>query len=391
MTVDATAAEDTGTALRRPVGFYVHYHGRGHRNRTLAILRELATLDRPAAILTSRMDGLDWPEPVREVIDVACDIDDVPAAGQTRAEDSPALHFAPLHTATIRRRVHQLAEWFDRTNPAALVVDVSCEVAMLARLASVPTVVMRQHGDRRDPAHETAYHAADRLLAPFPERLEDELTPEWVREKTTYAAGFCRYADPPPDREAARTSLGWSQPTVVVMSGRGGRGSSVAGVVAAAAATPDWQWVLVGLLDEDLATLPANVVSAGWVSDPLPMLAGADVVVSAGGHNSVMELAHARARAIIRPEPRPFDEQVRKAAILDREGLAIVSSEWPAADRWPALLRRASQLDATRWAAITEGEQPGAAALAAAIEDVCRQSDAVAASPAPHAAEPAGV
>lgn len=34
-----------------------------------------------------------------------------------------------------------------------LVVDVSCEVAQLPRIVSVPTVVVRQHGGGWDPGH----------------------------------------------------------------------------------------------------------------------------------------------------------------------------------------------------------------------------------------------
>ena len=362
----------------RPVGFYVHYHGRGHRNRTLAILRELAAYDRPAAVLTSLMADLDWPANVTHTVDLACDDHHVPPDGLRHRDEMPAAHYAPLHAWTIRRRVHQLAEWFDAANPAALVVDVSCEVATLARLASVPTVLMRQHGDRRDVAHENAYRSARRLLAPFPASMEDDLTPDWVREKTTYAAGFCRYDQPPPPRDAARAQLGWTSPHVVVMTGRGGDGTDLSGVADAARATPDWTWVVIGMVadESDPAALPPNVTLPGWIDDPLPILAGADAVVSAAGHNSVMELAHARARTVIIPESRPFAEQVRKAAILDRDGLAIVRDRWPDAADWPGILRDASQLDPHRWDPLFDGAG-GAATLAAAIEEVAAESDGI--------------
>ena len=367
------------TVPQRPVGFYVHYHGQGHRNRTIAIVNQLLAAQpetpRPVTILASRMEGLDWPRNVTHVVELACDVDGVPEAGRRRAEDVPSLHFAPLHTATIRRRVHQMAEWFDRANPAAVVVDVSSEVTQLARLASVPTLVMRQHGDRRDPAHEMAYHAADRLLAPFPASLEDEITPNWVREKTTYAAGFCRYTEPALPREQARSQLEWDTPHVVVMSGRGGDGSNLAQIAAAATATPGVTWVVVGMTNRDDASLPSNVRVPGWIDDPLTYLAAADVVVSAGGHNSVMELAHARARAVIIPEPRPFEEQVRKAAVLEREQLALTRDAWPQADAWPALIEEAASLDGSRWERITEGN--GAATLAQAIEAVAHRSELV--------------
>ena len=366
----------------RPIGFYVHYHGRGHRNRTLAILEELKGGGRPAVILASRMEGLDWPGNVDQVVELACDIDGVPKAGRERAEDSPALHFAPLHVPTIRRRVAQIARWIDDRNPAAIVVDVSVEVAMLARLASVPTLLMRQHGDRRDSAHEIAYRGAARLLAPFPESMEDDLTPDWVREKTTYSGAFCRYAGPAPTQSAARAGLGWDErPRVVVMSGRGGDGSNLRAIREAAAQMPETTWIVVGLVDGDeTAALPPNVEAAGWIDDPLRYLAAADAVVSAGGHNSVMELAHARSRAIVIPEPRPFGEQVRKAAILRREGLAVVRESWPSPDQWADTIAEAQSLDPSRWDRIADGS--GAAPLAEAIERVAAESESVAMSAA---------
>ena len=162
------------------------------------------------------------------------------------------------------------------------------------------------------------------------------------------------------------------------MTGRGGDGADREKIAAAAAATPDWQWIVIGMVagDEVRGQMPPNVRIPGWIDDPLPYLAGADAVVSAAGHNSVMELAHARARTVLIPEPRPFDEQVRKAAICERERLAIVHPHWPEADRWPELLRAASELPAERWAAVT-GEGRGAAVLAAAIEAVAVESESV--------------
>ena len=362
------------SASLRPIGYYVHYHGQGHRNRTRAILREFETYGRPVTILASRMAGLPWPGSVTATLELPCDIDDVPSTGREHADDLPALHFAPLHTENIRRRVFEMTRWFAESDPAAVVVDVSSEVAMLARLASVPTIVMRQHGDRRDPGHENAYHAAARLLAPFPEQMEDEITPDWVRKKTTYADGFCRYDQPAPSREQARRSLEWTQPHVVVMTGRGGDGSSRERIAAAARATPDWIWIVIGTIasSDDREQMPANVRIPGWIDDPLHYLAAADAVISAAGHNSVMELAHSRAKVVLIPEERPFEEQTRKAAILSREKLAVVRDAWPAA--WGETLAEAEAIDASGWDSVVEGD--GAATLSAAIDAFAEESAA---------------
>ena len=113
----------------------------------------------------------------------------------------------------------------------------------------------------------------------------------------------------------------------------------------------------------------------GWTDDPRPYVAAADAVVSAAGHNSVMELGRQRAKLVLVPEPRPFEEQVRKAAVLAREGLAVVRDKWPAAGEWPAVLEEARSLDAAKWDRVYDGD--GAAALAAAIDRYCEESEAV--------------
>ena len=355
------------------VGFYVHYHGRGHAARVGAILRSLSSR---ATVFTSRNGHRRWAGPtLQEVIDLPCDIDGVPEAGAARQADLPAAHFTPLWTPTITDRVAILTRWMARVRPAAMVVDVSSEVALLSRLAGIPTVCIRQHGDRRDAGHENAYHAAGLLLAPFPERLEDDMTPGWVRRRTVYSAGFCRYDDAPPPRETARRDLGWTEGRhVLVMTGGGGTGDSVEHLCDAARACPDWQWHAVGRFAAG-GRLPENLHVLGWVDDPRPYVRAADVVVSAAGHNSVMELAHSRARVILIPEERPFQEQARKAAVLQREGLAVVRSRWPDPCDWPATLAEAMAVDPAAWRDVTRGE--GAGTLATAIDRFAAESQAV--------------
>ncbi len=111
----------------------------------------------------------------------------------------------------------RIAAWVERTDPALIVVDVSVEVALFARLLSVPTVVMRLAGERNDQPHLEAFRSATRVLAPFPAALDAPGTPGWVRDKTFYA-GFLGGAAPAPTREGQ---------DIVVVFGRGGEGGSL--------------------------------------------------------------------------------------------------------------------------------------------------------------------
>ena len=346
------------------IGFYVHYHGRGHKHRTEAILRHLSS---PATVITSRIDELQWAGPsLKSVRGIACDIDEVPSCGLSHAADVPALHYAPLWTDNITHRVAQFTAWLDEQRPDLMVVDVSAEISMLTRLASIPQVVMRQHGERNDSAHLNAYAAAHSLLAPFPELMEDEITPDWVKEKTFYLDGFCRESD-------FDSSCTVVPGRIVVMFGNGGTGEVHQTLRDAATNTPTCQWIVIGKSDNQHGSrTPSNLEFAGWLDDPSPLLQTADVVVTSAGHNSVMELGSLRKRFIAIAEDRPFDEQIRKTIVLDREQLAVGLSKWPEPSNWPSLINRAKEVDVAQWDRVFQND--GAKQAALHLEEVASWS-----------------
>lgn len=342
------------------IGYYVHYHGAGHRHRTEAILRHLGV---PATVITSRVAGRPWEgTPPPDVLDLPCDIDDVPDDGLHRSGDVSALHYAPLHAATITDRIARLADWIRDRRPELMVVDVSSEVSMLTRLMSVPQIVMRQHGLRDDPGHASAYEAADLLLAPFPELLEDDRTPNWIREKTRYVSGFCRLTG---DAAANVSNDG----PIVVLKGRGGSDLTPGYLAAVAASVPDRELRVLGVAPEDVPDAPPNLRALGWVADPTRELSAAAVVFSSAGHNSVMELGRLRRRFVAVAEERPFDEQTRKVAILQQEGLAVGRQSWPEPADFEAVVRQAEAIDADRWDAVYPPDRDGAAEAAAVIRE----------------------
>ncbi|WP_314007280.1 glycosyltransferase [Rubrivirga sp. S365] len=294
---------------------------------------------------------------------------DDPEAGSGGAERvSPEpFHYAPVGHGGVRQRMAQIAAWAAE-GPGALVADVSVEVATLGRLLSLPVVIVRQHGARWDGPHRTAYGLAERLLAPFPPSLEEPDAPAWVREKTAYVGGFSRFDGrpaPPRSRGARR----------VVVLGGGGAGGAASGrawgpgdLAAAARATPRWRWTVLGAATPPGS--PDTLEGAGWVADPWTHLASASVVVATAGHNAVMEAAAAGRPLVVVPEPRPFDEQARKAAALDRIGAAVACPRWPEPAAWPALLDRALGCDTAPLRALADGG--GAARAAAVLDDVAR-------------------
>jgi predicted glycosyltransferase len=90
---------------------------------------------------------------------------------------------------------------------------------------------------------------------------------------------------------------------------------------------------------------PDNLELLGWIGDADREIASAGIVVGAAGDGLVGTIIASAKRFVCIPEPRPFGEQVAKAARLAALRAAVVVEAWPSADRWPALLAAARALD----------------------------------------------
>ncbi|MFC8502238.1 glycosyltransferase [Pedococcus sp. NPDC057267] len=355
------------------IGYYAHHQGAGHVTRMQAVA---AALDEPVWGLSSapRPSGWSsgWTELARDD-DTAGD----PLDGDADVTAQGALHWAPRGHAGLARRAQQVVSWAARHRPRLLVVDVSVEVALLARLAGVPTVVVALPGRREDRAHRLAYDTAEALLAPWPAGThERSWPPEWVA-KTRCVGGISRFdarlrpaaaapsgARPTIPRTGSPALVGPSGtasgggtpgPTVLLLWGAGGRGTTSAQVAAARAATPGWTW---------LERSPGAHASTGLWDE----LLRADVVVTHAGQNAVAEVAAARRPAVVVAQPRPHDEQVATAECVEELGLAVGRTSWPHPHEWPELLERALTTGGAGWSRWSGGD--GAARAATLLSQV---------------------
>jgi len=311
------------------VGWYVHHHGMGHLTRFLAIRPHVAasvvafsSLPPPAAL----PGGTTWVQLPRDDEDEGSG---APSAAEPTA--GGALHWAPIGHRGHAERLAAIAARAPHLD--ALVVDVSVEVTLLARLLGRRVVLVTQPGDRTDAPHVLGRRLADAVIAPWPAD-GGEVHP---------VGGISRFA--------TRARAASCRPGTVLALGGGGRDEAWDAMLREAiAATPDRQWRVAG--------------GATWIDDPWEALCEAEVVVTAAGQNAIADVAAAGTSAIVVPRPRPFDEQHRTAAMLDELGLAVVADASAPGD-WPALLARAQALepDWSAWGV------PGAAGRAAAIID----------------------
>ncbi|MFL9841889.1 glycosyltransferase [Sphingomonas sp. ST-64] len=325
--------------MTRPIGYYVHHHGDGHRQRALAIAEAMGEgvtlLGTGLAGRTGLVPAIDLPDDR-----IAADFSDSDRGGGSRGERPPALHYAPFDHDGVRRRTAAIAHWIAEAQPRLMVVDVSVEVAMLARLASVPTVYVRLSGVRDDRPHRDAFAGACALLAPFHAALEDPATPPGTVARTFYAPGIIRAA-PVADGDERR---------ILVVLGRGGGDGDGACWAEAARALPDYRWEVLGACSVP-SEMPDNLCLRGWIDDAGSAIARAGLVIGAAGDGLVSAVLAHRKPFLCLPEARPFDEQRSKARRLAALDAAVVVWAWPAASDWPMLIARAFAQRRAGWPA----------------------------------------
>ena len=348
--------------MTAPIGYYVHHQGRGHLDRFRAVRAVGGPVaDRLVALTELAGDG---PDDGRLVLPP-----DVPPGAPDDAEAGGALHWAPLGVDVAAPRLATLVGWLAEHRPTGVVVDVSVEAALACRLAGVPTVVVRQHGDRDDAPHRLGRATARRLAAPFPRRCEHPSTPAEVREATDYWGFVAPPSTPPTGGDgSAQPSDEVGGPVraddVVVVWGRGG-GRLAGSMLDAIAGSTTGRVLVAGRDVWDPADRPTDdrVVELGWVPSPSELLTDRPTFVAAAGNATVGLVATAGCPLVVVPQPRPFDEQLRAAEALDAAGLAAVAPPQDERDAWT----RAIELARARGAGWVDVETDGAERAAASI------------------------
>ena len=320
------------------IGWYVHHQGAGHLARA-TVLATAAARSLGAAVtgLSSGARPRGWPGGWIEIprdddgVVPEADHDDVDAGGR--------LHWAPRHHAGLAARGSAMSRYFAEARPRLMVVDVSAEAALLARLHGVPVLSVVVPGSREDAAHELAFDISTTLVGFWPEGATSSLLRASAKTMARVAAlgGLSRYdglaaADGPGSRSSERRRR------VVLLARRGGDDWSPALVERMRRDAPDWAWTVLG---------PASI-GGRWHPEPADLLREADVVVTHAGQNAIAEVAALRRPAVVLPARRPHAEQMLTAAALGDLGLPAVVTA-PDGRSFSDALERAAALDGRAW------------------------------------------
>ena len=179
------------------IGYYAHHQGAGHLTRLQSIAARpgRAGLGTELRAGTARAGRPGWTQ-------LARDDDPDPGSCRGRHGDPTAhgvLHWAPRGHAGLARRPPRSPPGSPSTGLELLVVDVSVEVALLARLCGVPTVVVAMPGLTRGPRPPARLRHGRRPARAVAAR--GRTTPagrdEWV-DKAWFVGGISQVRPPHP-------------------------------------------------------------------------------------------------------------------------------------------------------------------------------------------------
>ncbi len=325
------------------VAFYIHHHGAGHLMRAIAIAEQLtdcsvtflgSNLKKHQTLIPGGIHCIHLPL-------------DVPQPDDVHHQPGPGadcFHYAPLAVGGLTKRMALLTQFLTSQESLLLVVDVSVEVTLLARLLGIPTLVIRQHGHRQDLAHRMAYESAQLLVAPYPDWMADRQE-DWLESKTLYSGGFSRFTF-----TAKPVDLGVIKNQVAVFVGQGGSSLDSNLLKQLSRQCPDYEFHVLGISPLEAEPDFQNLIFHGRLDNPLPVLMRAELVIGNAGHNTVMEMADLQKKFVCIAEERPFSEQEQKAAFLREKALAVVLSAGDLAETdWPTTLRKAQALHLDHW------------------------------------------
>lgn len=321
------------------VGYYAHHHGSGHC-RQIDKLAALLPIDerQQLTVFTSlapeayAFTSIDEQQIVR--LHAEDERPDDVLRGRAGEHWQPAsLHYSPVGNVDIQKRSHQILEAIIQRQIDLMIIDVSVEVAMLCRAASIPYLYVRLPGIRDDTPHLNAFDGALALLAPYPQVLEAALTPSWVCQKTLYLdfinaskKDISTYDDfiktlmtLTADNEVLKT-LSAPAPIITVIKGYGGHEAIDNKLPELRRLLSTAFIISLGPIGDDIRRY---VDIAAHVDDVTPFMHHSDYLLMACGLNAVAQAYDHATPLVVLPDNRPHQEQEMMAQALIAQGRAL--------------------------------------------------------------------
>ena len=343
------------------IGYYAHHHGSGHcrqADKLAGLLpkdcRHKLTVFTTVSAEEFTFSQINESQVVRLAAEEERD-DDILSGRPARQFLPDCLHYSPVGNRDIRQRSWQLLDGIRRFNIELMIIDVSVEVAMLCRTASIPYLYIRLAGNRNDAPHLNAFAGALGLLAPFPKALESIQTPNWVCQKSLYL-DFLTPPQAPPciddfiitlneRAKSADVNLQSRQKIaqyqqerlndtalaskkialITVIKGFGGH-QNIDDKLPKLRKL--WSEALIISLGPISNEARQEVDMAMTVTDVTPFLAFSDYLVMACGLNAIAQAYPYSTPLVALPDERPHDEQKAMAAALIEQQWAMSGAQF---------------------------------------------------------------
>ncbi|MFI8555592.1 hypothetical protein [Psychrobacter sp. NPDC077938] len=337
------------------IGYYAHHHGSGHcrqADKLAALLpndaRAQLTVFTSLDINSYRFTAIDEQQIIR--LNAEDERPDDILAGRAGQYWQPAsLHYSPVGNSDIQKRSHQILDTIFQCKIDLMIIDVSVEVAMLCRAASIPYLYVRLPGIRDDAPHIGAFAGALALLAPYPKALESAHTSEWVCDKTLYldfiysqkteSYTYESFIDilaklsidseisapestslPSPKKAQLTDKSGATIPIITVIKGYGGHKAIDEKLPELRSLLPDALIVSLGPIDDDKR---CYVDISAEIDDVTPFICHSDYLMMACGLNAVAQAYHYDTPLIVVPDDRPHNEQAVMSEALVTQNKAL--------------------------------------------------------------------
>jgi hypothetical protein len=290
------------------IAYYAHSHGSGH-----AKCAENLSISTPEQFVILTDSDYKFHKNLH-VVRLENEHVDGSELYYNRDDQPHYVHYSPIGLKKIIRRSRTIIDTVLKNNVQLMIVDVSVEVAALARASSIPYAYRRLSGNRNDVAHLEAYRGALFLIAYYPESFEDCETLEWVKAKTLYLG----FTQPLCKRLLPVDSVSYDY---TIIQGFGGAKQTDWILKMLVELKPNSQIVVVGPIKNRIKD--TRITYTGAVANIQSFITNAKTIIASCGSNLSKEIMDKGKRFLAIPEERPYREQHIYARTLERNGLAI--------------------------------------------------------------------
>ncbi len=233
----------------------------------------------------------------------------------------------PPNVNSFRKHLYGFINELERINPNLVVIDMTSEFAIIAKLLGYPTAYFYETVDNHELRFRIVFNSVDSVIVRYPKRLL-EILGEKIYPSMFFAGGVSRFDDKKRNAKADDAAVQRSSRITFISGSKTHDSEREANyyttVIAAAREIPRAQLTVIYPTADEYSRkaqqLFPGVEFVIGQSDIFDILQQSDLVICGGGMGVVMESALANVPILSIPVPWVFEEQYKKAVALEKLG-----------------------------------------------------------------------